>query len=67
MYVIITRNCCFIGSRCKNQTDQEGERYGLEMDGLEREPLERVSVEREAMARVSLEREGVKGLYFVLS
>jgi hypothetical protein len=57
VYVIITRNCCFIGSRCKNQTDQEGERDELERDVLE----------RDAMERVSLEREGVKGLFFCLA
>jgi hypothetical protein len=57
VYVIIARESCFTGSRCKNQTDQEGERYGLEMDGLE----------REAMERVSLERDGLKELLFGLA
>jgi hypothetical protein len=38
----VTRERCFVGSSSNNQTDQEDERVGLEVEGFERENLKRL-------------------------
>jgi hypothetical protein len=41
LYLSVTKERFFIGSRSNNPTDQEDDREGLEIEGLEGEVLER--------------------------